>query len=154
MKNAELTQDSGHKSKCASCGSFDSTIVGGPCEILQVFTSVFAPICLNDRILKFPVRGTKISTSFSLRYLLWFHVEFSAALKLLPSLIAHPAESWKRYLILEGIIFADLPGGFSLSLALVCPATLDIRLPLTRISFGRHGSSSFCPAVVARVSLV
>lgn len=121
----------------------------------HIFTSVFAPFAWTTGYWNsLSVVPRAQHPPFPLRYLLWFHIEFSAAVKLSPSLIAHLAESWKRYLILEGVIFADLPGGFSLSLTLTCPATLDIRLLLNRISFGRHGSSSFCPAVIARVSLV
>lgn len=143
----------------ASCGSLDScsTIVEVLCEIPYRHKYICS-ICLNDRILKFPIRCAKISTSCPSPFvtccefwgcaLRWI----SRSCKTFTVAYCTSRRALEALFNLRGCHFCrHLPGGFSLSLALVCypryPSSLkshflwSIRFFLFRV-------------VVARVSLV
>jgi len=128
-----------------SCGLFDSPQLQRVPEKSHIFTSIFSPFAWAIGYWNFLCQDLNSPYALPLCRVTLTCCEFWRralrrpwrALKLSPSLIAHPAEPWKRYLILVGVIPTDLPGGFSLSLALVRLATLDIRFLSNRISFGR-----------------
>lgn len=130
----------------ASCESFDlySAFAKEPQEIPYLHKYIFAPFAWAtgywNSLSVVPRSQSPMCTPSSSRgSYLWIlrkcvtH-KLSATLKLSPSYCAYFTMPCKRYLILEDIISADLLNGLSLSLTLVRPVNLDIRLPSNRIS--------------------
>lgn len=129
----------------ASCESFDlcSAFAKEPQKIPYLHKYIFVPFAWatgywNSLFIVPRSQSPMYNPSSSRGSYLWIlrkcvmH-KLSVTLKLSPSFIAH-IPPCKRYLILEDVISADLLNGLSLSLTLVRPVTLDIRLPSNCIS--------------------